>query len=230
MRPPVAQMNPVEALVAARKLADFATADGIGIGWNAARCSCNHLGAVLADSILQAGLNYRAVVRPRVARILVEFSQADSIDVLLEIIDSGETSSFLNWEHPTKISRFERLVFSVHESGIKDARDLRCRLGDETFCEALQLLDGVGPKTVDYMACLVGIESIAVDRHIRSYAKRAGVETTDYHHLKRVFCFAADLLTVSRRAFDAWIWQKESDGPSVQLTLNFSNPLASPLT
>jgi len=224
MRSPMARLNPIEVLVAARRVADFAASDGVDANSSAARYCYDHLGAVLADSVLQAGLNYRSVVRPRVARILVEFSQADSTDALLAIVESGEVGAFLDWQHPTKISRFERLVFSVHESGVKDADDLKHRLADDHFCDALQSLNGIGPKTVDYMACLVGIESVAVDRHIRSYAKRAGVETTDYQHLKRVFCIAADLLAVSRRAFDAWIWRRESKSDPIQLSLNFAEP------
>jgi hypothetical protein len=69
---------------------------------------------------------------------------------------------------------------------------------------------------VDYLACLVGIESIAVDRHVRAYARRAGVESQDYDFLREVFCGAADLLSLSRRAFDGWIWRKESGASNVE--------------
>ncbi len=34
------------------------------------------------------------------------------------------------------------------------------------------------------------------------FAKRVGVEDDDYGFLKNVFCYAADLLSVSRREFD----------------------------
>jgi len=36
--------------------------------------------------------------------------------------------------------------------------------------------------------------------------------------LKHVFCYAADLLSVSRREFDGWIWQVESLKGSRQLS------------
>ena len=38
-----------------------------------------------------------------------------------------------------------------------------------SFCTSLQRIDGIGPKTVDYMKCLVGIDSIAVDRHTLTF-------------------------------------------------------------
>ncbi|TOO24339.1 hypothetical protein CGH40_22920, partial [Vibrio parahaemolyticus] len=78
---------------------------------------------------------------------------------------------------------------------------------DADFCNELQTLNGIGPKTVDYMKCLVGIDSVAVDRHIKSFAKAAGIERFDYDFLRDVFCSAADLLSISRRSFDSWVWR-----------------------
>lgn len=201
----------VEILVSARRVANFATDEGIEINLDISRSCYNHLGAVLADSVLQSGLNYASVVRPRIVRILSDFSDADTTDALVSIVDSGETRTFLNWQHSTKLARFEELVLSLHKVRIRSVDDLRNRLRDDCFCDYLLEINGIGPKTIDYMACLVGIESVAVDRHVRSYAKRAGVEVTDYQFLKRVFCFAADLLEISRRQFDAWIWQREAN-------------------
>lgn len=217
----LASRDPTEILFAARKIADFANAEGVSVDASRARACYSHLGAVLADSVLQAGLNYVSVVRPRVTRILTHYPHAATIDVLLEIIQARGTADFLNWKHPEKIARFEQIVCSVHNSGITDVEGLRARLRDDEFCEYLQELRGIGPKTVDYMACLVGIESIAVDRHIRTFAKRVGVEVTDYYYLKRVFCFAADLLSIPRREFDGWIWRRESERQSPQLRLAF---------
>jgi hypothetical protein len=43
---------------------------------------------------------------------------------------------------------------------------------------------------------LEGLESIAADRHIRTFAARAGVDDDDYDFLKSTFCVAADLQLV----------------------------------
>jgi endonuclease III len=80
---------------------------------------------------------------------------------------------------------------------------------------------GVGPKTVDYMACLVGVDCIAVDRHIRGFAELAGLEDDSYDYLREVFGFAADLLSISRREFDASIWRYQSEQTARQLSLEF---------
>ncbi len=209
----------LEVLLAARQIADFANILGVNDSPVTYRFQYNHLGAVIADSVLQAGLNYTSVVRPRVARILNAYPYTTTIDKLLQLVDNDQTGHFLNWNHIAKKSRFNLVVRFMHDVGINEIGCLRRYLHDDIFCSRLQNIHGIGPKTVDYMACLVGIESIAVDRHIRNFAKRVGIETSDYQFLKRVFCVAADLLSVSRRDFDAWVWRREAHHNSRQLQL-----------
>lgn len=213
--------SPIDLLVAARKIADFADAEGVVTTRQATRAQYDHLGAVLADSVLQAGLRYASVVRPRVERILIRYPDSASAWALAEIVRNGQAAEFLDWQHPVKAARFERTVEFICKSGIEHVADLREKLRSDEFCLHFQSINGIGPKTVDYMACLVGIESIAVDRHIRSFARRVGIQAVDYLFLKRVFCFAADLLSISRREFDAWVWHRESSKKSSQLSLAF---------
>jgi len=60
----------IEVLSVARRIANQAKDEGVLFEEKRTRSTCGHLGAVLADSILQAGLNYTTVVRPRVLAIL----------------------------------------------------------------------------------------------------------------------------------------------------------------
>lgn len=209
----------IEVLLAARRIADYAKDEGALFEEKHPRATCEHLGAVLADSVLQAGLNYTTVVRPRVVAILRAHSNRLTISSLVALIQDGQTSAFLNWRHHEKVTRFEALVIFLKEWGIEDVKDLRAGLASEEFCDAIQTVNGIGPKTVDYMACLVGIDSIAVDRHVRTFAKTVGVKNDDYHFLRKSFCCAADLLSLPRREFDAWLWRRAAASSQVQLTL-----------
>jgi hypothetical protein len=88
--------------------------------------------------------------------------------------------------------------------------------------EKLRSIRGIGPKTVDYLCGLLGLDFIAVDRHIRTFASDAGVTVADYEFLQIVVSYAADLLGVSRRHFDASIWTYVSNqrfGAQVRTTL-----------
>ncbi|SFI03046.1 hypothetical protein SAMN04515618_10894 [Collimonas sp. OK307] len=209
----------IEVLLAARRIADHAKDEGALWDDKAPRATCEHVGAILADSVLQAGLNYATVVRPRVLAILRNYAQVDTVSAVFGLTQEQKTGEFLNWRHHEKVTRFETLVAFLKDWDIEDAQDLRTHLATERFCDAVQTINGVGPKTVDYMACLVGIDSIAVDRHVRTFAKNVGVENNDYHFLRRSFCCAADLLELPRREFDAWLWRRAASSGQKQLSL-----------
>ncbi|WP_233624058.1 HhH-GDP family DNA glycosylase [Burkholderia vietnamiensis] len=214
-----AERSAIEVLLAARRIADHAKDEGALFEENRPRATCEHLGAVLADSVLQAGLNYTTVVRPRVLAILRAHPARNTISSLVSLIQDGKTGAFLNWRHHEKVSRFEALVGFLKDWDIEDVKELRAGLSSGEFCDAIQTVNGIGPKTVDYMACLVGIDSIAVDRHVRTFAKAVGVENDDYHFLRKSFCCAADFLSLPRREFDAWLWRRAAAPAQVQLPL-----------
>ena len=179
------------------------------------------MGAVLADSVLQAGLNYAKVVKPRIVSILRTFPHATTMNLLIGVIEQEGSPKFLQWEHWEKVSRFDNLVAFMAEAKIDSTSDLNTALRDKSFRMDIRHVRGVGPKTVDYMACLVGVDCIAVDRHIRGFAELAGLEDDSYDYLREVFSFAADLLSISRREFDASIWRYQSEQTTRQLSLEF---------
>jgi hypothetical protein len=216
------KLDDSDALYAARCIANQAVRAGILTSRVSYRPIYHHMGAVLAESVLQAGLNYAKVVKPRIATILETFPQASTVKALIEVIATEGSPKFLRWGHAEKISRFDSLVTFVVEAEIENTCELGEALRDDTFRSDIQRVRGVGPKTVDYMACLVGVDCIAVDRHIRGFAELAGVESSSYNYLRDVFSFAADLLSISRREFDASIWYYQSAKSSRQLSLEFT--------
>lgn len=215
------QSTTVQMLLAARLVADYARELGADTERQETRPVYDHMGALLADSVLQAGLNYNSVVRPRVEAILAQFPQCDRTSALLPVVGDGKTAAFLNWTHLEKIGRFESLVRFLDGNSIETVSDLGGELQQPRFVELLRSVRGIGPKTVDYMGCLVGLDSVAVDRHVRTFARRVGVLNDDYDFLRSVFCCAADLLSLSRRQFDAWVWQRESSLSSNQIEFSF---------
>lgn len=196
----------LETLKSARQIADYAKCLGFSESTKVQRPLHNHLGAILADTILQAGLRYSTVVQPRVESIMQNYTHATTVSNLYKIVIDGKTANFLNWSHQEKLLRFETLVLFLKTKKINTIVDLRNNLLTSSFISELNKLQGIGPKSIDYMMCLVGIDSIAVDRHIRTFAKRAGLIRNDYEFLNRAFCSAADLLSISRRGFDYWVW------------------------
>jgi endonuclease III len=185
------------------------------------------LGAVLADAILQAGVSYRNVVRKRIERIHSRFPEAATLAGLMVVIEQNGVAEFLLWSHPDKMSRFMALTKLLVEHNINTTVDLRLWLKGSHSREHLLSLHGIGPKTCDYLSCLVGIDCIAIDRHVRRFVNGAGVAVSDYKKLKSVVSYAADLLGITRRDFDAWIWRTSSEENLKERQLSFVDGSAS---
>jgi hypothetical protein len=205
--PPAAVL---EQLSFARRIADHADRLGVHRLPVASRAPSDHLGAVLADAILQAGVNYQTVVRTRVQRIQSQFPETATLPGLIALIERDGAGGFLLWNHPAKVARFVSLAKFLAMQGIETTVDLRRWLCLSSARQHLLALHGIGPKTCDYLCCLVGIDCIAVDRHIKTFASEAGVSVSDYECLKSAVSYAADLLGMRRRDFDAWIWRTVS--------------------
>jgi hypothetical protein len=170
-------------------------------------------------------------VKVRIDRIVQEFPEAATLSGMFNAIASIGAAEFLRWHHHTKLSRFVCLAELLRTESIDDFHQLRTWLQSPACREKLRAIHGVGPKTVDYLCGLVGLDFIAVDRHIRAFASDAGVPAADYDFLQTVISYAADLLGVSRRNFDASIWtyvssQKAGPQARTSLQLPFDGPIA----
>jgi endonuclease III len=135
-----------------------------------------------------------------------KYPEAYSLQGVKFIIENDRLVEFLMWQHHTKLLRFVELTSFLDRHCIETAEDLSEQIVEQNFRKALLELHGIGPKTIDYLGCLAGVDTVAVDRHVRVFAQEAGVEINDYNGLRTVFSFAADLLELSRSDFDAWVW------------------------
>jgi hypothetical protein len=219
---PKSESDVLSALSSARLVVQLAQEKGVVCHNPAYREPLYHVGAILADAALQAGLNYRTVVKVRIDRIVQDFPEAATLSGMFKAIASIGVAEFLRWHHHTKVSRFVCLAELLRNQSIDDVHELRTWLQNPACREKLRAIHGVGPKTVDYLCGLVGLDFIAVDRHIRAFASDAGVKAADYEFLQIVVSYAADLLGVSRRHFDASIWtyvSNQKGGPEGRTTL-----------
>ena len=70
---------------------------------------------------------------------------------------------------------------------------------------------------------MLGFDTVAVDRHIRSFIESADIFCDDYFDIKEVVEYAADFMEKSRRELDYSIWSYMSrkEQKSIQLTFDF---------
>ena len=170
------------------------------------RRTYGHMGAVISDSVLQAGLNYRTVVEPRVRRLLHQHPEACTTTGFRETIAFHGLSTLLNWRHPEKPRRIMDLTWFFSNEEVETEDMLRSWLGHPGNARLLLGLPALGPKTVDYMKMLVGIATVPVDRHVRLLVSAAGLTYSRYEDIQQVVELTADHLGLDASSFDRAIW------------------------
>lgn len=183
----------------------------------------NHVGALFTDTILQAGVNYRSVVWPRVAHVLDTFPYATTVSIFAEILENYGTANVLHWSNAEKIQRMNELVLFCIDHQIETSRQLTEFLRFEQNVNMLKDIHGIGNKTCDYLKRLLGFDTVAVDRHIRSFMESADIFCDDYFDIKEIVEYAADFMEMTRRELDYSIWSYMSrkEQKVIQLSLDF---------
>lgn len=183
----------------------------------------NHVGALFTDTILQAGVNYRSVVWPRVAHVLDTFPYATTVSIFAEILENYGTANVLHWSNAEKIQRMNELVWFCLDHQIETSRQLIEFLRYEKNVSMLKDIHGIGNKTCDYLKRLLGFDTVAVDRHIRSFMESADIFCDDYFDIKEIVEYTADFMDKTRRELDYSIWSYMSrkEKKVIQLSFDF---------
>src|ERR1700739_2634931 len=84
-----------------------------------------HMGATLSDAVLQAGLNYNFVVKPRVLRLLRDYPTATTTSQFLDLIAKFGAGGLLNCKHPEKLSRLIAIANFMYVRSIETENYLR---------------------------------------------------------------------------------------------------------
>jgi len=165
-----------------------------------------HMGATIVDSILQAGLNYRYVVYPRVLKLLTEFPEYKTTCDFIILMQVVSLEELVNWKNEKKIQRIRDLSWFFFNNAIENEEQLATWLSIDDHLNQLSQINGVGPKTIDYLKMLSGNQAIAVDRHLFGFLKLAGIATRSYQEASIIYNKAAELLGMDKYELDKKIW------------------------
>lgn len=170
----------------------------------------HHMGAVICDAILQQARHYRRWVRPRVKDLQEAWPDAHTVTRFRARTSEGELGAVLRTTNRRKLSAIVAITALLVESRVETRDELRAWLKKDGSRSALLAVHGVGPKTVDYLSSLVGGSHVAVDVHLRAFARQAGVGATTYHKLRRVYEETADRLGHDRGGLEHAVWNHMS--------------------
>lgn len=193
-------------LKAARKIASTLEGNLVSAQNHTHIINYNHVGATVCDSILQAGLNYNNVVKPRIRNILVLYANYETTSSFLDLINRFGLDNIIKWQNEVKIKRIKALLTLFKTENLETEVNIKHWLFNKESEAKLLQINGIGPKTVDYLKKLIGINSIPIDRHLIHFAKEIGLMETDYQYLQKVFKYAADLMSIEHSTFDSMVW------------------------
>jgi hypothetical protein len=162
-----------------------------------------HIGATIADCILQAHNRYSSV-EPRITRILTKWPAATTVTAVLKLLASVPATQFLNWHGLDRANRFCEVLHLLKAEGVESESDLRAWLDKDVNLSKLWAINGIGPKTVRYFRIMVGLQDVAIDRRLLKFFAVAGIPINA--DARDIVNLAADLASVPRRDFDHSIW------------------------
>jgi len=166
----------------------------------------DHMGAVLVDAALQAGIRYDTVVWPRVEAVLTAYPDAKTTSAFQRVLMITGAPNLLDWSPDRKINTLvDTTQFFVSEK-IETVDDLRAWLLEADNIRRLKEIHGIGPKTADYFKILTDIPTSAIDRHLYNFLAQAGVEVNGYDEAQEVIRQTAERLNIDERALDCSIW------------------------
>ncbi len=178
----------------------------------------NHIGATIIDTILQSGLNYKNVVFPRVQNIINKFPEHRTTRDFHAILNNYDIQSLISWKGSIKINRIYELKDFFLEQKILTEEDLKVWLTDPNNETLLYQLKGIGLKTVDYLKMLVGIQTIAIDRHLKNFVSNAGLLIKSYDKIKSILMATSQKLEIDPVSLDYSIWTYMNKKKSHQLS------------
>lgn len=166
----------------------------------------NNMVATLSDAILQAGMNYKTVVMPRISDILYRYSNFTSTCDFIILFQTVPIEQIIKWKNKKKQNTLCNLAWLLYNEGVNSEEDFRQwgRVSENE--EKLLALDGIGYKTVDYLKLLSGLETIPIDRHLFKFLIDSEIPITTYYDASYIFKSVAKELNIEERLLDKIIW------------------------
>jgi hypothetical protein len=174
-----------------------------------------HMGAVICDAGLQAGINYTTVVLPRLRRLVELWPAATTTSAFVAQLATDDLGAILQWRGQKKLAVIAGIANVLATAHIETPAQLAAIYADSQAAmtlSSLRRVKGVGPKTIDYLAILVGSsQHVAIDQHLRGFARDAGIADLTYDGLRTLYAAAAHRRGWRLGDLDAAIWRYQAN-------------------
>lgn len=181
----------------------------------------NHMGATISDTILQSGLNYKYVVSPRIENLLHNYGTFKTTSSFIVLFNEIPLNEILLWKDNKKPNLIKKLSWLLFERKIENEKSLKYWLQNEKNLEIISDIDGIGPKTIDYLKKLCGISSIPIDRHLLKFLELAKIEVNSYEEASVLYEAVSETMGIDPSDLDYHIWNYMANKKSKQFVLQY---------
>ncbi len=172
------------------------------------------MGAVICDVSFQPRCKYEGTLRPRLLHLQLSWPDARTVSGFQRRLVTEDLAVAMKFNHAQKVATAHAITDLLAVHGVDTREDLHTWLDRQANRAALRTVKGVGPKSIDYIANLVGRSHVAVDVHLRAFAVDAAVPDLPYDQLRTVYEEAAALLGHDQGALEHAVWRHRSKTPS----------------
>src|SRR5438874_12556214 len=107
----------------------------------------HHMGAMLADAVLQRGIGYEAVVEPRIRAFLVRYPEATTTSAFARVVGEYGAKQVLDWSGGQKPQTLKALLNLLLENRVETEDELRAWLERPENVDRLRRIKGIKDKT-----------------------------------------------------------------------------------
>ena len=170
-----------------------------------------NMGANIIDGILQAGMSYAAVVKPRVNNYLINYPDIKTTSQFKKLCDKVTIPRLINWKASAKTERIEALTVFLINNNVETQDEFKLWLDNQENLKQLKRLSGIKSKTADYFKILTGHQTNAIDRHLLGFLSNADISVINYKDAQAVISDAAKILNINESFLDYSIWKYMSE-------------------
>lgn len=102
-----------------------------------------HMGATLSDAVLQAGVKYETVVRPRIQRLRREFPHANTTSAFKRLLQERGATEILQWNGGRKLETLAALIELLLPEQIETEEEFREWIREPANLVRLRKIKGI---------------------------------------------------------------------------------------
>ncbi len=167
-----------------------------------------HMGATLADAVLQAAIGSEVVPPPRSRRLWQAHPAARTTSAFAVLLESSDPAALLGWSDEEQLKTLRGLTQLLEYEGVETEQDLLAWLDQPGAKARLTAIRGVGDRTFHYLRLLAGADdALTVDRWLWRILDKAGVRSYGVNDALGLYRDAAGHLGVSVATLEYSLWR-----------------------